>query len=115
MSQKARVGIRIRQIRKLRRLTQEVLAEKVERSVDAISALERGLTLPSFETLEKLASALSVPVRDFFDADPDVDPSRARALSELVMHGRSLSDQDLTVAVEQIAALARARGKISPP
>jgi transcriptional regulator with XRE-family HTH domain len=55
-----------------------VLAEKVERTVDAISQLERGRSLPSFETLERLALALDVPIRDFFDVGKGDDGSMQR-------------------------------------
>lgn len=107
MSLKLRVGGRLREIRKSRGLTQERLAERIERSVDAVSALERGLALPSFETLEKLADVLDVPVRDFFDLEDEVSEARAKMLSSLVLHARALSDEDLEIALDQIAALAR--------
>jgi transcriptional regulator with XRE-family HTH domain len=109
MSQKVRVGSRIREIRKRRGLTQEVLAERVERSVDAISALERGRALPSFETLEKLAQALDVPLGDFFDHahDEGADDRRVRLLTHLMVSARALNTDELEVAVEQIAALGR--------
>lgn len=110
MSLKLRVGGRLREIRKSRGLTQERLAERIDRSVDAVSALERGLALPSFETLEKLADALNVPVRDFFDVEEDVSEVRVRMLTRLMMHARALSDTDLELAVEQVALLARRRG-----
>lgn len=109
MSLKLRVGGRLREIRKSRGLTQERLAERIERSVDAVSALERGLALPSFETLEKLADALDVPVRDFFDVEEDASEVRVQMLTRLMMHARALSDADLEIAVEQVALLARRR------
>jgi transcriptional regulator with XRE-family HTH domain len=107
MSQKARVAARIREIRKQRSLTQEALAERIDRSVDAISGLERGLALPSFETLEKLAQALDVPLRDFFDTDERESPERAGMIAALLLHARGLSDADLAVAVAQIAILTK--------
>ena len=61
------VGKRIKQIRKAARLTQESLAEKAGLSVEYISRLERGLSQPSFKTLEALAKSLNVNAKDFFD------------------------------------------------
>lgn len=108
MSLKARVGLRIREIRKQRSLTQEALAEKAERSVDGISALERGLVLPGFETLERLAEVLDVPLASFFDVPGDDDGNqRAQLLVQLMLLGRALDDDDLQVAVEQVSALTR--------
>jgi transcriptional regulator with XRE-family HTH domain len=61
------LGKRIKQIRKVARLTQESLAEKAGLSVEYISRLERGLSQPSFKTLEALAKSLNVNAKDFFD------------------------------------------------
>lgn len=111
MSLKLRFGVRLREIRKSRDLTQERLAEKIDRSVDAISALERGLALPSFETLEKLADALDLPVRDFFDLEEDTSEARVQMLTRLMIHARALSDADLEIAVGQVALLVRRQAK----
>lgn len=108
MSLKARVGLRIREIRKQRGLTQETLAEQAERSVDGISALERGLVLPGFETLERLAEVLDVPLASFFDVPGDDEGSqRAKLLAQLIVLSLTLDDDDLQVAVEQVTALTR--------
>jgi transcriptional regulator with XRE-family HTH domain len=60
-------GRRLRQIRREKNLTQEYLAEATGVSVDLISNIERGINAPSFETLEKLAEALDIPVKDLFE------------------------------------------------
>ena len=78
MKLRERVSLRIKTIRKRRGLTQAQLAEKVGRTGDAISQLERGLSLPSFETLDRLAEALQVPIRDFFDTDRTDEGSAQR-------------------------------------
>lgn len=56
----------IKLIRKEEGLTQEQLAEKSELTVKYISHLERGLSFPSAESLDKIASALKVPVFRLF-------------------------------------------------
>ena len=66
-SAKISFGRRLRQLRRERDFTQEQLAEVAEVSVDLVSNIERGVNAPSFETLERLASALSVPIKDLFD------------------------------------------------
>lgn len=60
-------GKRIKQIRKAAKLTQESLAEKTGLSVEYISRLERGVSQPSFKTLELLVKSLNVNAKDFFD------------------------------------------------
>jgi transcriptional regulator with XRE-family HTH domain len=74
-----------------------VLAEKVERTVDAISPLERGRSLPSFETLERLALALDVPIRDFFVVDKGDERGiqRTRLIAVILDIARGLPDKDL--------------------
>lgn len=106
MELKQRVALRIKSIRQRRGLTQEQLAERVERSVDAISNLERGLSLPGFETLERLAAVLKVPVKDFFDfGEASSDPARVALLVAINDTARSLTTSDLEVALRQIEAL----------
>ena len=65
----------IRFIRKERYLTQEQLAERTDLTVKYISHLERGLSFPSADTLDKLATALDVPVyRLFYRGDSEAIP-----------------------------------------
>jgi transcriptional regulator with XRE-family HTH domain len=58
---------RLKTIREERHMTQEELAKAIDRSASFVSSLERGVDAPSFETLEKLAKALSVSVQEFFN------------------------------------------------
>lgn len=60
-------GQRLRQLRRQNNITQERLAEFIGVSVDLISNIERGINAPSFETLEKLAEILDVPIKELFD------------------------------------------------
>ena len=59
-------GERLRQIRAERGMTQERFAEILDISVDFLSLVERGVSAPSFETLEKMSRRLRVPVADLF-------------------------------------------------
>ncbi len=63
-------GKRLRQLRKEAGFTQEQLADKADISVDFLSLVERGINAPSFESLDKLAKALGVPVRELFHFKP---------------------------------------------
>jgi len=60
-------GKRLRQLRRQRDITQEKLAQEADISVEFLSNLERGINAPSFETLERLATALEVSVQDLFN------------------------------------------------
>ena len=59
-------GLRLRLIRANRRMTQEQFAEKLGISVDFLSLIERGISAPSFETVERIAKRLRVPVAELF-------------------------------------------------
>ena len=66
---------RLKTLRIEKQLTQEELAEITGLSTSFISSMERGINAASFETLESLAKALDVPVRDLFDFEsygPDI-------------------------------------------
>ena len=104
-----RIGLRVRAIRKSRGLTQARLAEEADKSLDAISSLERGKYRPTLETLLAVARALEVPIAALLEGDRADNPKRARLLAALVAAGRSLSDADLETAVEQVHALGRRR------
>lgn len=54
------ISMNIKYFRKLKGLTQEKLAEKVEVSSVYISYLERGLKVPSLDLLAKIADVLEV-------------------------------------------------------
>jgi transcriptional regulator with XRE-family HTH domain len=59
-------GFRVREIRAERGMTQERFAEVLNISVDFLSLMERGINAPSFETLERMAKKLRIPVAHLF-------------------------------------------------
>ena len=63
------LGRRVHLFRKQNGLTQAALAEKVKISNEFMSGIERGAKLPSLLTLEKLAGALRVGLKDLFNFD----------------------------------------------
>lgn len=64
MNKKRQIGLRLRAFRLERQLTQEQLAEVIDRSVETISNLERGVSLPNEATLHRLAQKLDVTLDD---------------------------------------------------
>lgn len=61
------LGGRIRELRKGLRMSQEQLSERVDVDPRYISRIELGRCSPSLETLENIARALGVEMRDLFD------------------------------------------------
>lgn len=61
------LGARIKEIRRLRFLSQEQLAETVGLDSKFISKIEVGRSSPSLETMESIARALEVEIKDLFE------------------------------------------------
>jgi transcriptional regulator with XRE-family HTH domain len=60
------VGLRLRSLRDEQGLSLRALAERCGLSINAISLIERGQNSPTVATLHRLATALGVPITDFF-------------------------------------------------
>ena len=61
-----RIGAAVRDLRKERRLSQRQLANAMGTVRSHISKIERGLVVPSFQTLERATSALGIDIADLF-------------------------------------------------
>lgn len=96
-----KLGLRVRSLRIRRGMTQENLAERINRSVDMVSKMETGASAPSFESLKRLSGALEVSMHDLFDFEGDgEDPKRIILLTKVTDIARKLSTKDLTHATE---------------
>ncbi|MBP2316526.1 helix-turn-helix domain-containing protein [Azospirillum soli] len=111
LSLKQRVGLRVKEARVARGLTQEALAELVGRTVEAISNIERGRTFPTIETLEQLGRNLDMPIQHFFeDAERSIDDRRFALEGKVKAIARKLGHEDLELAVRQLSAILEVRG-----
>lgn len=61
------LGLRIRELRKSRKLTQSQLAEAIGMETTNLCKLENGGQLPKEENIEKLAKVFDVPIKDLFE------------------------------------------------
>lgn len=61
------IGTRIKEKRKIKKITQETLAEKLHVSVGYISQLERGTTKINLETLSKIALETDTDISYFIN------------------------------------------------
>lgn len=67
MDEKKIIGLRIKEIRKSKGLSQETLAEKAETSPNYLSRMERGTENPTLDMLIKLSTALEIEMWEMFD------------------------------------------------
>ena len=79
MDNKKKLGLKIKELRKRKGLTQEELAELIQMEQNSISVMESGRNFPTLGTLEKIAKVLDVNLSDFFDYDyiEDIDDIKA--------------------------------------
>ena len=79
MDNKKKLGLKIKELRKRKGLTQEELAELIQMEQNSISVMESGRNFPTLGTLEKIAKVLDVILSDFFDYDyiEDIDVIKA--------------------------------------
>lgn len=65
------IGQEIARLRKEKNMTQLQLADLMNVTDKAVSKWERGLSYPSFKTIQKLAEVLEVPLEDFIDIESE--------------------------------------------
>ena len=70
------VGRRVREIRKRMGLTQSTLGERAEITPDYMGRIERGRGAVTLETLDRIAAALSIPLRQLLDVEEVATASR---------------------------------------
>jgi len=80
------VGLRLRELREQRNLSLRALAETCSISPNTVSLIERGLSSPSVDTLQRLASGLGVPIVAFFETE---DAQARLVLSQSTNRARS--------------------------
>lgn len=90
------IGARIRHLREEAGLSLRGLAELCGLSFNAISRIEHGENSPTVATLHRLASALNVPITDFFT------PNQAQ-ITLFTKAGSGLSTQLEGVTIESLA------------
>lgn len=65
----ARIGARVRSLRKSRKLSIDNLSRRARVSVGMISQIERGITNPSVRIMEQLRRVLAVPLSSLLESD----------------------------------------------
>lgn len=102
-----RIGAIIRELRKRRGQTQEGLARLTDRSVDAISQIERDVNSPNVDTLLRIASALGVSPATIFTPLEGKAVERQKWMAVAIAELSELSDRDLEIAIRQLQAFNR--------
>lgn len=83
----------IKTYRRQKGLTQEELAELIDKTVETISYIECGKIYPRLQTLERIAAVLEVPFPRLFSDEPI--PCFSEEEKELILETRKLSKEGI--------------------
>jgi transcriptional regulator with XRE-family HTH domain len=108
------LGRRIAEVRRLRGLTQERLAERASITTSYLARIETGARKPTLDVVRRLAEALGVEVWRLLAADhPREDEPWRGAAQQLVAAVQNLSREDVDLLIE--VARRFGRGALEPP
>jgi transcriptional regulator with XRE-family HTH domain len=99
-------GANVRHYRRARDLRQHQFATAVDLSVNMVGKIERGVTAPSFDTIEKIASVLEIPEAALFSAGPLHLPAgeRGKLIQRIHVQLSKLNTQELGRASRMLKA-----------
>lgn len=93
-------GMRIKELRKIKGLSQEELAERAKISSKYLSRIEMGQHFPSIDTLVNLADVLKVELKDFFEfAHETDDPKELKRIMDGILQETDRDKLKLLVKV----------------
>ncbi len=101
-----KLGHRIRELRKLKNISQMELAYSIEMSMNTISYIELGKTAAKIDTLNKIAQRLGVEIDDLFDFFEVPQTNKIiRKKVEEISHKMIECDQELISTISQMVNL----------
>ena len=99
-----KLGKRIRSLRVAKKLTQQELGNRAEVNYKFLGEIERGRQNPSFETLVKIANAMSVNLNELLRFDHEI--SARNDMIELISNFvEEMPDEDLKQLLLVLKAL----------
>lgn len=108
---KRRFGMRVQSARHRRHLTQEELAEQIQRTADTVSLIERGVTSTKIETAYRIAEVLDIRLYSLFEVDDGTpsDRERRQLIERIVDLVKTESAQTLQAAIAQLEILLQVK------
>ncbi len=97
------LGLRIRELRKSKRLTQAQLAEAIGMETTNLCKLENGCQFPKEENIEKLAVFFNIPVKELFDFEHFQTAKDIQ--QDLILAIKNATDKDLKMYYKLISAV----------
>jgi len=109
---KKQIGVAVRHSRTKGKLTQEQLADAIGKTAEAISNIERGLSLPTLQTLIDVSQALDMPLAALVgDLNTKIKKAPKRLELELRLQSAAekLDERNLEAATRIIEILAETK------
>ncbi len=103
MYTKELIGKRIKELRKLKGLSQEQLSEKAEITPNYLSRIERGTENPTLDMLIKLAIALDIDMVEMFDFGHKKNKRELKTILNTFI--KEADDEKLRLAVKVLKAV----------
>ena len=105
------LGQRIKKLRKSKNLSQEALSELIDKSVDTVSNIERGIFSPRLDTALEIAKALNIELFELFQVRemPLEDKEKTKLLNEIFDLLKDQSDEILQFTLSQTQELVSLR------
>jgi transcriptional regulator with XRE-family HTH domain len=105
MNEKKLIGRRVNELRKMRGLSQEQLAEKADTSQNYLSRMEWGTENPTLDMLLKLSRALEVEMWEMFDFGHVLSQKELKETFQALV--KASDESKLRVALKVIRAISR--------
>jgi transcriptional regulator with XRE-family HTH domain len=108
------ISLRIRELRKSLKLTQSQFAELVHMSEDSIGKIERGVGVPTVDTLIKIAFALKIPIEDLIlPSKKKLPHKQIKELNNLLAYLQTRSPDDIRFIHELAVKFFEKKSKCS--
>lgn len=94
------ISKRIRELRKAMKLTQSQFAEMVNLSEDSIGKIERGVSVPTIDTLNKIADGLKITLSEVLEETLQKAKSQNQVISDFIKYLKTKSTEDVRLIHE---------------
>lgn len=94
------IAKRVRELRKSMKLTQSQFAELVNLSEDSIGKIERGVSIPTIDTLNKIVGGLKVSLSELLGEVKKDIKSQNKILEDLIKYLRTKSTEEIKLIHE---------------
>ena len=114
------IGDRLRALREVKKFSQGDIEKRTGLLRCYISRVENGHTIPSLDTLAKIATAMEVPLAQFFNDNggdngnknlPQLSEEEVRFLSQIRRYSSNLNDSDRKLVIAMVKKMAVTVGK----